>query len=1145
MIYQLFLNNLHRTPEATAIVTSHGEKFTYAAAHRRINAWANYLIKQGIEDGDRVGVLLDNEDNHFFMFLALDRINASYVPFDTDIPKEQLKIDIAGLDLKKFVIEESLCADFGVDPAITLSLSKEVLTGIDAEESHEPARVYDTEGHKKTSYIVSSSGSTGKKKWIPIMGAGLFYWADVIKNQMGFNEADKILATRSPAYDARIFEYLCALSAGSELHLLSRTQRKDVPSILAVCHVANIRCLLLIASQLGVEQSERIISELKRDGLKHLMVTGDACSPHLKSLCERIELNLWNLYGPTEATFGGSALLVNGKHPLNAEGEEFVPIGKPYGPDVRYHIIGGRLYVESPYLTPGYIGESKDKGFALMIEYEGKKSLVAPLGEAHAGAGSEDAAIVPEGKQIRVFDTGDAFSEEGDFFCYRGRHHFDGHCKINGVKVSPFLIEQCIQEYNHAGSADTVQAAVVIKEHLGKNKPYAYLVIHPGFNKAAFLDYLKGRLKKEEFPIMVCLDELPILLPSQKIDRQQLIKRNDHPDSFLFSDEETPVEETKIIPTIDGVDYQQAVKKIWGELFGRDNLPLDIEFAFLGGDSLMSLDMVRKINEKIDSKYSYLTLLGLKKITITSVAESIIEGKAHSSEQAFIQPLTRIDDGEHKDNIFFLPALLGEGYFSYRHLAKRMATKFDKHIYGLSDPGISNADLLPASMAHAVSRYILAIKSVQPKGPYQLLGFSFGSTLAYEVARQLIADGEKVSELHLVDGFPAHLYQSLSDKVHADLLEALLNFVVDTLNNRFYAEHLKHIKLTNFAKLDKTKQVELGFGYLESKLTNLASRQLLNIAKRHLTFLLTQKDPEEKLALWPTFYVTDTKQQYLDVINRLPALSRKSADYKYFYWTRYFNNITRCGLELEGGHLSPLKAGPPEYGKTAEYYWKRSHDRLFNLKVDHYGPHAFYRLEPVDAAHSRLSIFFLNQVHVRSLMREIREMGLVPEVAYQDKYLEKYEQRDLIYTSQADIFASVPNTKLKLVRTYMTRSGITEKEPGRALSIPESTARSEAASGNIDIEVIWNRGELFTLSFKYNSLPSVVISALHKQLGLDPVDRTDEKATNICYQHRFVLVGANVYQAIESVEQYLADVIAVLQPYIATADSVFCAAPRV
>ena len=48
-------------------------------------------------------------------------------------------------------------------------------------------------------------------------------------------------------------------------------------------------------------------------------------------------------------------------------------------------------------------------------------------------------------------------------------------------------------------------------------------------------------------------------------------------------------------------------------------------------------------------------------------------------------------------------------------------------------------------------RYLAAIRQVQPEGPYQLAGWSFGGTLALEMAQQLHQGAESVALLAIID----------------------------------------------------------------------------------------------------------------------------------------------------------------------------------------------------------------------------------------------------------------------------------------------------------------------------------------------------------------------------------------------------------
>jgi thioesterase domain-containing protein len=55
------------------------------------------------------------------------------------------------------------------------------------------------------------------------------------------------------------------------------------------------------------------------------------------------------------------------------------------------------------------------------------------------------------------------------------------------------------------------------------------------------------------------------------------------------------------------------------------------------------------------------------------------------------------------------------------------------------------------SVGFLAAEYVRLLRKRWPSGPYRLLGFSFGGTVAYEMAQQLTAAGEAVIELALLD----------------------------------------------------------------------------------------------------------------------------------------------------------------------------------------------------------------------------------------------------------------------------------------------------------------------------------------------------------------------------------------------------------
>ncbi|MEU9246399.1 amino acid adenylation domain-containing protein [Streptomyces sp. NPDC048385] len=90
--------------------------------------------------------------------------------------------------------------------------------------------------------------------------------------------------------------------------------------------------------------------------------------------------------------------------------------------------------------------------------------------------------------------------------------------------------------------------------------------------------------------------------------------------------------------------------------------------------------------------------------------------------------------------------------WSYAALLRHLPE--DLPVYGLQTPGFTDRRAMPSSVDELVADYVARIRTVQPEGPYQLLGWSFGAVLAQAIATELEAQGEQVALLALLDGFP-------------------------------------------------------------------------------------------------------------------------------------------------------------------------------------------------------------------------------------------------------------------------------------------------------------------------------------------------------------------------------------------------------
>jgi thioesterase domain-containing protein len=105
----------------------------------------------------------------------------------------------------------------------------------------------------------------------------------------------------------------------------------------------------------------------------------------------------------------------------------------------------------------------------------------------------------------------------------------------------------------------------------------------------------------------------------------------------------------------------------------------------------------------------------------------------------------------------------------------RIAQKInpDRPIYGLSHVYYADfMDETPESIEHLAAQYLSEIRQVQAKGPYHFCGFSAGGMIAFEIARQLLADGDKVGSLLLVEPTVMNGTISLANKVGSTMLES-------------------------------------------------------------------------------------------------------------------------------------------------------------------------------------------------------------------------------------------------------------------------------------------------------------------------------------------------------------------------------------
>jgi len=92
----------------------------------------------------------------------------------------------------------------------------------------------------------------------------------------------------------------------------------------------------------------------------------------------------------------------------------------------------------------------------------------------------------------------------------------------------------------------------------------------------------------------------------------------------------------------------------------------------------------------------------------------------------------------------------GGNVFCYLDLARHLGP--DQPFYGFQHPGLDNGEIPSfACIEEIAALYVKSLTARQPEGPYRLGGWSMGGLVAFEMARNLSAEGQRIELLALFD----------------------------------------------------------------------------------------------------------------------------------------------------------------------------------------------------------------------------------------------------------------------------------------------------------------------------------------------------------------------------------------------------------
>jgi thioesterase domain-containing protein/acyl carrier protein len=258
--------------------------------------------------------------------------------------------------------------------------------------------------------------------------------------------------------------------------------------------------------------------------------------------------------------------------------------------------------------------------------------------------------------------------------------------------------------------------------------------------------------------------ELP-LTPNGKIDRKALGGM----DIIAVMQEmqggkmESPANEWSV--------FEKQVRQIWEETLGIRNARLNDNFFESGGHSLIGIELMDKIENRLHMKLPLSSLFAHP--TIAGLATFI----SNNGKSAW-KYLVPIKPAGIKPPLYLVHGA-GLEVMVFQEITRYMDE--DQPIYGIQAMGLNDGGEPAATVEEIAARYLEEILVHNPEGPYALAGFSAGSVIAYEMARQLSARGKKIFFLGNFD----YSLENLHRKIPASrkLRNMIIEFVPRQLHN--------------------------------------------------------------------------------------------------------------------------------------------------------------------------------------------------------------------------------------------------------------------------------------------------------------------------------------------------------------------------
>jgi len=190
---------------------------------------------------------------------------------------------------------------------------------------------------------------------------------------------------------------------------------------------------------------------------------------------------------------------------------------------------------------------------------------------------------------------------------------------------------------------------------------------------------------------------------------------------------------------------QVMLLDVWKSVLEIETIGIDQSFASVGGTPERLEQMVRRTADVCGRAVP--RDLRTMTVTVEELAAGLQRPGGESAQGRLPYIARNVNARATRPPFFFLHGDYGGGGLYCLQLAVHLGR--DQPLYAIAPHGL-DGDPLPSSIEAMATERIETVRALQPAGPYWLGGYCNGAIVAFEIARQLQADGQRVERLVLV-----------------------------------------------------------------------------------------------------------------------------------------------------------------------------------------------------------------------------------------------------------------------------------------------------------------------------------------------------------------------------------------------------------